>query len=139
MSTTPDKAAAEFAQRAVMIAYDSILQNCFSELEEGAKLPNPTKDRIDWITWYQCLHAVDRGRLRAIVQDAVEFAVFRFLVMLDNLSGGPPIEGCVSDYAVYVQVYGSLEERGTDHAVSKVRVNHPNSLWGLHDEFTEIM
>jgi retron-type reverse transcriptase len=72
-----------------------------------------------------------------IVQKAASVTLFCILVRLDNLSGGWPIEGKLSDFALYIQSYPDRAARSADQPDMRIRVNSSKNNLDLHDRMQQ--
>ena len=73
--------------------------------------------------------------MTAVIREAVDAAIFGCLVLLDGMTGGPPVVGVVSDFALYLQTYENEEARQADKPNRRVRVNPAWTGEYLHDLF----
>lgn len=131
-----NEAARIFLQMLISRAYDGGIDSVLSKLSKG---PPGRKPREDWVRlsqWFRGLNEEDQEQVRAVIRDAVDAAVFGCLVLLDNLTGGNPIQGQTSDFALYLQTYSDEEARQGSQSLASMRIN---PAWSgdedLHDMY----
>jgi hypothetical protein len=120
--------------------FDGVVNSVIGELESGPPGRKPAEDRLRLHQWYQTLDEPSRDRVRELVTHAVHGAVFGCLCLLDGVTGGWPVPGQLSDFAVYLQTYADEQAVRTDSPLSSVRVN-PGSKEDeeLHDLLNMIL
>lgn len=140
LSMNREEAAQLFVRMLMARAYDGAIQATLSALESGPPGRKPSEDRIRRHRWFQSLDEQGREHVRAIAQEAVQAADFGSLVLLDGMTGGYPVQGQASDFALYLQIYADEDAFREDRPQESQRLN-PNSAKGedLHDIFKRIL
>jgi hypothetical protein len=85
--------------------------------------------------WFRNLNTEDQSRVSEIVREAVDSAIFGVLVVLDGLSGGNPVDGTNSDFALELQTYADEDARRANAPETSVRINQSDTTEPLHDLF----
>ncbi|MGH9850047.1 MAG: hypothetical protein ACREBD_09315, partial [Blastocatellia bacterium] len=98
-----NEATDNFLQGVISIVYEGAIKAILSTLSDGPPGRKPREDLVRLSQWFKALDKEDQGQVQAVIGDAVDAAIFCFLVMLDNLTGGYPIQGQISDFALYLQ------------------------------------
>ena len=130
-----NEAAKILLEQVVRRAYDGAINDMQSFLSEGPPGRNPPEDSVHRSHWFQSLDKDSQEHVRAIIRASVDAAVFGCLVLLDNLTVGYPLDGQLSDYALYLQTYTDMEAHKADKHETSVRINPPNITEFLHDMF----
>ena len=128
-----------FLNQLICRAYDGAIESTISTLEEGPAGRKPQRSLVDLHHWFQGLDDQSRKYVSALIQEAVDSSVFGCLVLLDGLTGGYPVKGEISDFAVYLQIYENEEAREVNLPRFSVRVNSTKSGDDLHDMFHWIL
>ena len=132
--TVNKKEASElFVTRLIERAYKGAIQAVIHNLETGPAGRGPDKRLIALHQWYQDKSIEDRQYIKSVVFEAVDSAVFGCLVLLDGLTGGYPIEGTLSDFALYLQSYKDFDAKTHDNAMEMIRINGSAADIDLHD------
>ncbi|MCI0564485.1 MAG: hypothetical protein MN733_38940 [Nitrososphaera sp.] len=131
-----NEATDNFLQGVISIVYEGAIKAILSTLSDGPPGRKPREDLVRLSQWFKALDKEDQEQVQAVIRDAVDAAIFCFLVMLDNLTGGNPIQGQTSDFALYLQTYSDEEARKVDQSLVSVRIN---PAWSgeedLHDMY----
>jgi hypothetical protein len=132
MMISSEQAANLFIESIIFNAYRGVYQIYDSMLKEG--LPGRVDDPNEIEKWYQKLDEIGQTHIKEVVRAAIREAVFNVLVVLDNRTGGNPIRGQSSDFALYIQTYIDSEAKANNQSLKAVRFN---SLFDdeLHDLF----
>src|SRR5215813_11674622 len=109
-----------FIQRVLTNVYKGGVNATLSILSEGPPGRKPLEDLVQLSQWFKSLDEENREQVQAVVQQAVDATVFCFLVLLDNLTGGNPIQEQISDFALYLQTYSDEKTRQKDQSLSSV-------------------
>lgn len=122
-----------FISQLIERAYHGAIQDVLQNLENGPPGRRAQERLIILHNWYIGLPYKERDYVRDIIRDAVDSAVFGALVLLDGLTGGDPIEGTHSDFALYLQLYKNLDAKSHGDATEMIRLNSLGSNTDLHD------
>jgi hypothetical protein len=77
--------------------------------------------------------------VEVILKETAHRVLFGSLVIIDNLAMGYPIEGVISDFALYVQSYPDKASRSNNQPKDAIRINPPNNNFSLHDLLSEFV
>ena len=133
-----DKAIDAFMNKIVTRAYKGSISIVTQLLEQGPLERNPSATRTALHIWYKNLDTNQRGMVQQVIKEAAHSAVFGFLVVLDNRSGGYPLEGNISDFALLVQRYADSEAYSANRVDDSVRINDLSDRGtDFHDLFKE--
>jgi hypothetical protein len=130
-----DEAANLFIQRVVGRAYRGAIHDLQSLFQQGPPGRRPHERDVQIHQWYQGLAEADRQYVHRVVEETAQAAVFGVMVILDGATGGPPIRGAESDFALYIQSYPDRAAHQADRPAISVRVNPYHTLEDLHDRF----
>jgi hypothetical protein len=112
------KEAAElFIRMLITRAYDGAIADATSILENGPPGRRPRQSLVSLHRWYHSLDNDDRECVAALVRETADAAVFGCLVLLDGLTGGYPVQGRFSDFALYLRVYTDSRGRLDDSEI----------------------
>ena len=131
-SPNPREAAELFLSLLLAEAYDGALQGMISILEKGPPGRKPSEGLVILHRWFQSLDSQSREHVLATMREAIDAALFNCLVLLDGLSGYP-MKGKISDFAVYLQTYGTEDARESNSPELRVRLNPAYTTEYLHD------
>jgi hypothetical protein len=131
----PEKAARRFLEMLIARARDGVLKGRASELENGPRIPKPSERDHSLYQWFQSLDSRGKANALSLMSACIDSTVFGCLVLLDGLTGGNPIKGETSDFALYLQTYQDEAARTVDAYESRVRINLPSQAMDLHDLF----
>lgn len=133
-----DKAIDAFMNKIVARAYKGSISIATQLLEQGPLERNPSANRTALHIWYEKLDTNQREMVRQVIKETARSAVFGCLVVLDNRSGGYPLEGDISDFALLVQRYADSEAYSANRVDDSVQINDLSNLGiDLHDLFRE--
>jgi len=132
--SNPKEAAELFLSWLVTDAYDGAVMGMASILEKGPPGRKPSHDLVVLHQWFQSLDDESRKHVLAVILQASKAALFNCLVLLDGMAGYP-VEGKISDFAVYLQTYEDQDARKADSPQFNVRLNPAYSTEYLHDMF----
>jgi hypothetical protein len=133
------KEAAElFLNLLIIVAYDGAIEDVTSILEDGPPGRKPRQDLVTLHQWFRNLSGESREHLFAIIREVSSATLFHCLVLLDGLAGNP-VEGKVSDFAVYFLTYEDQDARKADSPQTSVRLSSPYPTEYLHDIFHRIL
>jgi hypothetical protein len=104
-------------------------------LEKGPSGREPTEEKKELHHWFIQLDSQGQIFVRKIVQEAIDSALFSALVILDGAAGGYPVEGSLSDFALYLQTYRDEEGENNDSPMFRVKLNPWQATEDLHDIF----
>ncbi len=128
------KEATETFMRRVMVgAYEQPIDAMRSLLMKGPIGKKPKAADMKLHVWYESLDSDSQSKIDEMVAKTAHHVLFGFLVMLDNLSMGYPIEGVLSDFALYVQSYPDQAARSDNHPDAAIRINDLGNDLDLHD------
>lgn len=99
--------------------------------------PNPRHVRRR--EWFAGLALAAQGQVLDLVEETVEITAWRLMVLLDGMTGGPPLPETDSDFALYLQLYPDLEAQTADRPTWRVRVNPAWSGLDLHDLLRDVI
>lgn len=125
-----------FVTRIMQRAYYGVIGDKLAELEGGSLPGNLSRDLLDRRQWFQGLDDRSQTNVRQIIRASVASSVFGCLVVLDNVSGGYPLSGHVSEFALYLEVNDGTNAINTPQ--SKVKIS-PDIGDDLHDLFHAIL
>lgn len=129
-----DKAIDAFMNKIVVRAYKGAIAIVTQLVEDGPLERNPSAIRTALHTWYEKLDTNQQEMVRQTIKETAYSAVFGCLVVLDNRSGGYPLEGELSDFALLVQRYTDSEAYSANQVEESVRINDlSNQGIDLHD------
>lgn len=131
-----DEAARKFLERILIIAYKGIEIDFNSMLEEG--LPGRVDNPSYCEEWYKALKEEEKNIVREIIRAVIRESVFRILVILDNRSGGTPLIGQPSDFALYLQSYSDWDSLAQNQPLEFTRLNSLKNE-ELHDLFVSLL
>ncbi len=137
-SMNSQQAAELFLSLLIDRAYNGAIGGTTSLLEKGPPGRKPRQDLVLLHQWFQDLDEESRGQVLNVVRQAVDAAVFGCLALLDGVAGYP-IEGKISDFAVYLQVYKDIDARKANSPTSSVRLNPAYTAEFLHDMYRWIL
>jgi hypothetical protein len=121
-----------FMERVADHAFDGPIDSIMALLTEGPVKRTPDPSEIELHTWFVSLDDAAKEKVHRIILETAFAASFGLLVILDNLTTGYPIDGQLSDFALYIQTYEDLSQIMVDQPSDKVRINHSNAV-DLHD------
>src|ERR1700694_4655198 len=103
----PNKAEARsiFLNRCIARGYHSVVEGEMNMLKDGPPGRRPSQALVHLHEWFLTLDDQTRKLIEAIVKETASSAVFGCLVVLDNLTGGPPLREEASDFALFLQSY----------------------------------
>ncbi len=134
------EAAEIFLKMLIAQAYDGAIEGMKSYLEKGPPGRKPSQELVTLYQWFRNLDGESQKYVLTISRKAVDFAIFECLVLLDGLTGGNPIEGKTSDFAVCLQTYKDENARTTNSSQTSVRLNPAHTTdYDLHDKFRLIL
>ena len=107
------------------IIYHRIYKGFYHEMEskflvEG--MPGRADDQARLSDWYNSLDQQSKNSVKEIVQLTIKETMWRFLDFLDS-RGGTAIKGQWADFAVYLQVYESMESMANNQPSNSARIN----------------
>lgn len=117
--------------------YKGVIDDIRNMLEIGPPGRRPHEGLVKLHERFESLSPDNRDIVDAIVGEAVFSAVFGLLVVLDGVHGGYPVEGKLSDFALYLQTYSDERSWEADTPNLSVRVNP--IVGDLHDQFREMV
>ncbi len=132
---SPEDAARIFLNMLIARAYNGAINAVASVLEKGPPGRRPPEELTRLHDWFESLDTENRKHVQTVIQKSVDSAVFGCLVLLDGMSGGNPIRGKQSDFAVYLQAYEDDDAMRSDSPQNRVRLNPPAISDDLHDMF----
>jgi hypothetical protein len=136
MSGSPvsqDEAIAVFMNMLIRSVYEGPIKEIAGILQDGPPGREPQAHLRLLHEAYLHLGEDLRAQMMVAVKEAVDAAVFGFLVFLDGAWGGYPIKGTVSDFALYLHTYDSQNARELGMPATSVRLNPAFPTLGLHD------
>ncbi len=128
-----------FLQKIVNRTYSGTLETMDAFFEKGPVARKPTTTDIDLFEWYQKLTLDEKHLVQKICQKTAYSALFGTLVILDNLTGGYPANGEISDFALFLQIYDNKNDIAVDQPKEKLRINPSSSINDLHDSLGEFI
>jgi hypothetical protein len=130
-------ATTEFMQRVAIRAYENPLDIIQKLLRNGPAGTIPRVEDVELHKWYQDLSEENKAMVERVMKETAHHVLFGFLVIIDNLTMGYPIEGEVSDFALYIQAYSDKVSRSNNEPKETIRINHPKNNFSLHDLLSE--
>ena len=127
-------AAERFMDMVIACVYDSTIRTMLDKLSKSVYVRGSTQADRELGRWFADLDKDQRRRVEQVVEEAVDSAVFGFLVLLDGATGGYPLRPSPSDFGLYLHEY-SDHERHRDTPVSAVRIDGGANDTDLHDLF----
>jgi hypothetical protein len=118
---TPKDASNLFMDRVLIDLYHEVYKYLQEAITEG--LPGRVDDPNATENWYRNLADKDKLLLNEIIQSTIKETIFSFLTILDNVSGGFPIQGQDSDFALYIQTYRNGNDLVKNKVLEAVRFN----------------
>jgi hypothetical protein len=128
-------AADLFLRFVIERARNNVIEGIQEDLNEGPPGRKPSPDAVARHKWFQNLSPEDQSRVSEIIRESVDSAIFGVLVVLDGVSGGNPVEGTTSDFALKLQTYANEDARGENAPEISVRINPSDTTELLHDLF----
>ena len=122
-----------FMRRFSERTYKSTVRDIKEFLENGPVERKPKVRDLELHQWFQSLDEAQKSNIEEIVQKTAFSGLFGALVVLDNLTGGYPVKGQLSDFALYLQTYENTAARSVDRNQDKIRINQSKSDITLHD------
>lgn len=135
MEISRDTAVNIFMEFIINRAYKSVIKGITGRLENGPSGKEPPQEKIGQYEWFKNLDEEGKQKVHSIVRDTVESTLFGVFVILDGASGGYPIKGELSDFALYLQTYKNEKSYDTNLPKTYVRLNPSNQTEDLHDIF----
>jgi hypothetical protein len=137
MERSPEQltATTDFIERIILRAYEGTIRDSRELLENGPAGRKPAEEKVSLHQWFSQLAEDDREQVHRAVRNAVEAALFGVFVVLDGASGGWPIEGEISDFALYRQAYADYDAEKADAPKARVKINGLSMSEDLHDLF----
>ena len=137
MATNLDRkmAVETFMRILIQHARDGVIEDIISMLETGPPGRQPLEDQVALHLWFQQLDNQSQEHIREIIQEAVDSALFSTLVILDGAAGGRPVQGELSDFALYFQTYHDEGAELSDSPQVRVKLNPWRATEDLHDLF----
>jgi hypothetical protein len=129
---TSKEAANIFISKYLLSLYKNTYKVIESQLAEG--FPGGVEEPYEMEKWYKNLDDDSKGLINDLLQATVKITIFEVLVLLDNMTGGYPIKGQVSDFALYLQTYADVEAKRINQLREAVRFNSLQDE-ELHDLF----
>ncbi len=127
------QAAQLFLEFVVATSYDGAIRAFTEELEKGPGGQKPPEKSVVLHQWFNGLNSDDQDKVRAVIREAVDTAVFSLMVLLDGAAGGYPIRGQYSDFALHLQSYKDKAAYKVDTPEFSVKINPSSSDEDLHD------
>jgi len=134
-----NEAVKVFLERVSIRAYKSAIEQIDSLLRGSQDSRISETEDIHLHDWYEKLDDETKIIVRAIIKKTAQKVLFGFLVILDNLTMGYPIEGVISDFALYIQTYVDKTSHSNDQPKEAIRINHPKNTSSLHDLIFEFI
>lgn len=130
-----DGAADLFLRFVIDRARNGVIESIKNDLASGPPGRKPSPYAVARHMWFRNLSAEDQSRVSDIIRESVDAAIFGVLVVLDGLSGGNPVEGTTSDFALELQTYAHDEARRENAPATSLRINPSDTTEPLHDLF----
>lgn len=129
-----------FIRTLISEAYDGVVEDIMSTLENGPPGSSPGPELFSLHQWFRGLDDESREHLAAVVRESIDSALFHSLVLLDGLSGRLAVQGQPIDFALYLQMYRDRSPRAENKPYESVRLNPPNlAAESLHDIFHRLL
>ena len=128
-------AADRFLRFVIERARNNVIEGIQEDLIDGPPGRKPSAGAVARHMWFRSLSTEDQSRVSEVIREAVDSAIFGVLVVLDGLSGGNPVEGTTSDFALELQTYADEETRRENAPEISVRINPSDTTEPLHDLF----
>ncbi len=129
----------EFMQRLALSAYASPLNGIRLLLRNGPIGTKPLANDVKLHEWFENLSDTDKAMVEMVIKETADRVLFGSLVVIDNLTIGYPIEGVISDFALYVQSYPDKASRSNNQPKDTIRINHPKNNLSLYDLLSEFI
>jgi DNA-binding protein Fis len=125
MTITPDRNTAVeiFIQTLIAHVRKGVPQNIRSALKQGPRKVSPMRNKQLLHEWFQQLNNQEKEYLYQVIQEAVDASLFSTLVILDGAAGGRPLQGKLSDFALYLQEYDDVDAERLDIPKFRIRLN----------------
>lgn len=130
-----DNAADLFLRFVIDRARNGVIEGVEEGLSDGPPGRKPSPDAVARHMWFRALSTEDQSRVLEVIRECVDSAIFGVLGVLDGVSGGNPVEGKTSDFALELRAYADDEARAEDAPEMSVRINPPDTTEMLHDLF----
>jgi hypothetical protein len=130
-----DGAADLFLRFVIDRARSGVIESVNQRLSDGPPGRKPPPDAVARHMWFRNLSTEDQTRVTEIIRESVDAAIFGVLVVLDGFSGGYPIEGTTSDFALELRTYANNEARADNFPEMSIRINPSDTTEFLHDLF----
>jgi hypothetical protein len=130
-----DGAADQFLRFVIERARNNVIEGVQENLNDGPPGRTPSPDAVARHRWFRNLSPEDQSRVSDIIRESVDSAIFGVLVVLDGVSGGNPVEGTTSDFALALQTYTNEDARAENAPATSVRINPSDTTELLHDLF----
>lgn len=137
-SLNREEGAELFLNLLITEAYDGAIEDITSILEDGPPGRKPRQDLVTLHRWFRSLSSESREHVFAVIREVSSATLFHCLVLLDGLAGYP-VEGKISDFAVYFQAYENQDARKADSPQTSVRLSSAYPTEYLHDIFLRIL
>lgn len=134
MNLNREIAVEKFIQALISHARNGIIHDNISILEKGPPGRQPPEDKVILHQWFQQLDNQAQNYVGEIIKEAVDSTLFSTLVIIDG-AAGRPIQGRLSDFALYLQIYSDEDTELQDSPQVRIRLNPKQALEDLHDIF----
>lgn len=128
-----DGAADLFLRLVIDRARNGVIEGVEGALSGGPPGRKPSPGAVARHMWFRNLSTEDQSRLSEVIRESVDSAIFGVLAVLDGVSGGYPVEGRTSDFALELRTYANDEARAENVPEVSVRINPSDSTELLHD------
>jgi hypothetical protein len=128
-----------FVKMVIKMVVNATFKDVQEILKEGPPVRVKKPEDLEIQKWYLNLQENEKKIVSKIVLGSINRTVFHLLVILDNKTIGYPLEGEVSDFALYLQTYDSKKDLFGYNPKELLRINKSHSgEVELHDIFMNL-
>lgn len=132
-----DEAIEILIGKIVRHAYLGVIQGVTSWLSNGPSWPEPEQAFLELHQWYTGLATEDRRKVKLIVEEAVESALFHALNVIDG-TAGTLIYNTNTHLLITLQVYSTIREYELGTPTVVIPLNELDGpIVEFHDEFQQ--
>lgn len=129
----------EAAEIFVRLLTTSGYTGSYRDFMEGVRTGTPKRSFASMASWYHLLEAPDREQIDHIVKQAMNFAIFNILCLLDGVSGFTRIENRPVHFLISLEAYDDIGKLLEGKPAIHVPINPPSEgSTALHDLFKEM-
>ncbi len=113
----------EFLSRVLTHAYLGTINDISNLLIQGPPGRKKPPSDISMHNWFSELDENNRAVVLSIIRKTAYSSIFNLLVILDNKTGGYPLEQNISDYCLSVNTYENIHEMNKYIPQEQIRFN----------------